>query len=123
MARYIFDAVGESCFLPEELMDAVTGLSGSGPAYVFLFLEALCDAGVLMGIPRDVSLMLSLQTVRGAVQLMAEKGIHPAQLREMITSPAGTTAAGLKKLEEWGFRAAILNAVEAATARSRELGK
>jgi pyrroline-5-carboxylate reductase len=121
-ARRVFDAVGKSCVLPEDLMDAVTGLSGSGPAYVLLFIEALSDAGVLLGIPRDVALMLSVQTVLGTARLMTEMNIHPAQLREMVTSPGGTTIAGLKKMEELGFRAAILNGVEAATARSKELG-
>jgi pyrroline-5-carboxylate reductase len=121
-ARCIFEAVGKSCVLSEDLMDAVTGLSGSGPAYVLLFIEALSDAGVLMGIPRDVAMMLSVQTVLGTARLMSEMNLHPAQLREMVTSPGGTTIAGLKRLEELGFRAAILNAVEAATARSRELG-
>ena len=122
-ARFVFDAVGKSCVLSEDLMDAVTGLSGSGPAYVFLFIEALSDAGVLVGLPRDVALMLSVQTVLGAARLISEKKMHPAQLREMVTSPGGTTIAGLKKLEEMGLRASILNAVEAATARSRELGR
>ncbi|MBW2148136.1 MAG: pyrroline-5-carboxylate reductase [Deltaproteobacteria bacterium] len=121
-ARRIFDAVGKSCVLSEDLIDAVTGLSGSGPAYVFMFIEALCDAGVLVGLPRDAALMLSVQTVLGAAHLMTEMNMHPAQLREMVTSPGGTTIAGLRKMEEWGFRAAVLNAVEAATARSRELG-
>jgi pyrroline-5-carboxylate reductase len=122
-ARRIFDAAGKTCVLPENLMDAATGLSGSGPAYVFLFIEALSDAGVLAGIPRDVAQMLSVQTVLGAAHLAAEMNMHPAKLREMVTSPGGTTIAGLRKMEEWGFRAAIYNAVEAATFRSRELGR
>jgi len=122
-ARRIFDAVGKSCAVSEKLMDAATGLSGSGPAYVFLFIEALSDAGVLVGFPRDIARMLSIQTVLGAAHLAAEMDMHPAQLREMVTSPGGTTIAGLRKMEEWGFRAAILNAVEAAADRSMELGK
>ncbi len=122
-ARRIFDVVGKSCVLSENLMDAVTGLSGSGPAYVILFIEALSDAGVLVGFPRDIAQMLSVQTVLGTAHLMVETNMHPAQLREMVTSPGGTAIAGLRKMEEWNFRAAVFNAVEAATARSRELGK
>jgi pyrroline-5-carboxylate reductase len=118
----LFEAVGTSWTVADEgLLDAVTGLSGSGPAYVFLILEALGDAGVRMGLPRDAAYQLAFQTVYGAALLAIESGTHPAVLKDRVTSPGGTTIAGLQKLEDAGVRAALYAAVEAATARSREL--
>jgi len=121
MARAIFDAVGITVEVEEKLMDAVTGLSGSGPAYCFVMLEALSDAGVQMGLPRDLALKLAAQTMLGSAMLCLQGNKHPAQLKDMVTSPAGTTAAGLKALEEGKIRATLIAAVEAATKRSREL--
>ena len=108
--------------LPESSLDAVTGLSGSGPAYVFLVAEALVEAGVLAGLPRDVSETLAYQTLLGSAQMLVETGDDPARLRANVTSPGGTTAAGLRVLEQAGLRAAFLDAVQAATERARELG-
>jgi pyrroline-5-carboxylate reductase len=103
-------------------MDAVTGLSGSGPAYVFLMTEALIDAGVLLGMTRSQALTLAIQTVMGSAKLLSNTGEHPALLREKVTSPGGTTASGLYKLEEGGFRKILMDAVIAATQKSKELG-
>ncbi len=122
-AASILSAVGTVVRLPEHLLDAVTGLSGSGPAYVFLVAEALIDAGVLVGLPRDVSATLATQTLLGAARLLTETGDTPEALRAMVTSPGGTTAAGLRALESAGVRAALLDAVADATARSKELGR
>jgi pyrroline-5-carboxylate reductase len=105
----------------EDLLDAVTGLSGSGPAYVFLILEALADAGVRQGLPRDVAQSLATRTVLGSAQLALETGTHPGVLKDQVTSPGGTTIAGLEQLESGGVRAAIYNAVGAATSRSKAL--
>jgi pyrroline-5-carboxylate reductase len=122
-AESVLGAVGEVVRVPEPLLDAVTGLSGSGPAYVFLVAEALIDAGVLNGLPRDVSVRLATQTLLGAARLLVESGDTPEALRAQVTSPGGTTAAGLHALESAGVRAAILDAVTAATNRSKELGQ
>lgn len=123
VAKEIFDAVGISVVMAESYLDAVTGLSGSGPAYVFAFLESLIDAGLKVGLARNDAEKLAQQTILGSVQLAMETGEHPAQLKAMVTSPGGTTIAGLHELEKAGFKAGIMNAVEAATNRSRELGK
>ncbi len=123
LTQSIFNCVGKSILLPEALMDAVTGLSGSGPAYVFLAIEALTEAGVHLGMTRLQAFTLASQTVKGAVKLLLETGEHPALLRERVTSPGGTTAAGLYKLEEGGFKKTLIEAVIAATQRSKELGE
>lgn len=118
----IFTSVGRAFHVKEPLLDAVTGLSGSGPAYVYLFIEALADGGVQMGLSRDLATMLAVQTVAGAAEMVSQTMMHPAVLREMVTSPGGTTIAGLAELERAGVRSALMNAVRAATLRSRELG-
>jgi pyrroline-5-carboxylate reductase len=122
-AEGLLGAVGTVVRVKEPLLDAVTGLSGSGPAYVFLVAEALIEAGVLAGLPRDVSRELSVQTLLGAATLLAEGPDGPEALRAAVTSPGGTTAAGLQALEQHGLRAAFLDAVAAAAERSRELGR
>jgi pyrroline-5-carboxylate reductase len=119
----LFHSVGSCHVLPEELMDAVTGLSGSGPAYIFRLAEALTEAGVAAGIPVEQSGELVRQTILGAARMMVETGETPTKLREMVTSPGGTTEAGLEALGEAGFSDAILKAVMAATKRAKELGK
>ncbi len=121
--RQIFAAVGEVVEVPETLMDAVTGLSGSGPAYVAMMLEALADGGVAAGLPRGIAQSLALATVRGTAQLLQETKMHPAELKDRVTSPGGTTIAGVTALESAGFRAALITAVIAAAKRSQELGK
>jgi pyrroline-5-carboxylate reductase len=124
LAMEIFDSIGKSVFIQENyLMDAITGLSGSGPAYIFLIVEAMADAGVKVGLSRQEALFLSAQTVLGAAKMLIETQEHPGQLRDRVTSPGGTAIAGLATLEEGGLRTTLIHAVEVATNRSRELGK
>ncbi len=124
MAMSIFDSIGKTVFIKENyLMDAITGLSGSGPAYIFLIVEALADAGVKVGLSRREALFLSAQTVLGAAKMLMETKEHPGQLRDKVTSPGGTAIAGLATLEKGGLRTTLINAVEVATNRSRELGE
>jgi pyrroline-5-carboxylate reductase len=123
LATQIFQAVGEVVTVPESLMDAVTGLSGSGPAYIAIAIEALADGGVAAGLPRPIADRLALQTVLGTATLLNESQLHPAQLKDRVTSPGGTTIAGITKLEQAGFRSALIEAVVAAASRSQELGK
>jgi pyrroline-5-carboxylate reductase len=122
LATKLFQAVGEVVTVPESLMDAVTGLSGSGPAFVAIAIEALADGGVASGLPRQIADKLALQTVLGTAQLLNESKLHPAQLKDRVTSPGGTTIAGVTKLEQAGFRSALIQAVMAAAKRSQELG-
>jgi pyrroline-5-carboxylate reductase len=121
-AKQIFAAVGITVEVKENLMDAVTGLSGSGPGYAFLIIEALADGGVRMGLARETALSLAAQTLLGAAKLCLKGEKHPAELRDMVASPGGTTLAGLKALEDGKLRATLMSAVEAATRRSAELG-
>ncbi len=123
LAREIFEAVGRAVVVEERLLDAVTGLSGSGPAYVAVFIEALTDGGVKMGLPRHLALLLAAQTVAGAARLCLEEEMHPGILKDLVTSPGGTTITGLHVLEEGRFRGLVMSAVEAATLRAKELGK
>lgn len=123
LARFVFDAVGITVVLDENQLDAVTGLSGSGPAYIFLILEALADAGVKVGLSRRTAQKLAAQTVMGSAKLLLDTDGHPGQLKDMVTSPGGTAIAGLHTLEQGGLRTTLINAVEAATLRSRELGR
>jgi pyrroline-5-carboxylate reductase len=122
-AKAMFDAVGITVVLDESLLDAVTGLSGSGPAYIFLILEALADAGVKVGLSRRNAQRLAAQTVMGSAKLLLETDEHPGRLKDMVTSPGGTAIAGLHTLEEGGLRTTLINAVETATKRARELGR
>ncbi|PRX25077.1 pyrroline-5-carboxylate reductase [Orenia metallireducens] len=121
LVEQIFGTVGRTLKVEEELMDAVTGLSGSGPAYIYLIIEALADAGVNVGLSRDDALSLVLQTIIGSAKMVLELGAHPGQLKDMVTSPGGTTITGLKVLEREGVRSALYQAVEAATIKSKEL--
>lgn len=119
----IFESVGRVALIDELLMDAVTGLSGSGPAYIFMAIEALADGGVKMGLPRATAELLAAQTAVGAARTMLETGEHPGRLKDRVASPGGTTIAGLHQLEQGGFRASLIAAVRAATERARELGQ
>lgn len=121
--RQLFNAVGVASEVPESLLDAVTGLSGSGPAYAYLMIEALSDGGVAAGLPRDAATQLAAQTLLGAARMVLETGQHPGPLKDMVTSPGGTTIAGVHELEKGGFRGTVMNAVRAAADRARELGK
>jgi pyrroline-5-carboxylate reductase len=123
IAQEVFNALGKTVVIPEGLMDAVTGMSGSGPAYVCLFIEALADGGVRMGLPRKEALALAVQTVLGTARLLAEQAEHPAHLKDRVASPGGTTIAGIAAMEAKGFRGAVMEAVAAATQRSKELAK
>jgi pyrroline-5-carboxylate reductase len=124
LAMTVFNSIGRTVFIPENyLMDAITGLSGSGPAYIFLIVEALADAGVKVGLSRQEALFLSAQTVLGAAKMLIETQEHPGQLRDRVTSPGGTAIAGLATLEQGGLRTTLINAVEVATNRSKELGE
>jgi len=123
VARRLFEATGRVVVLDESLLDAVTGLSGSGPAYIMLIIEALADGGVKVGLHRETALLLAAQTVYGSAKLLLETGEHPGRLKDMVTSPGGTAIAGLHTLEAGGLRTTLINAVENATKRSVELGE
>lgn len=121
--KALFDAIGRSVVLDETLLDAVTGLSGSGPAYIMLIIEALADGGVKVGLHRETALMLAAQTVYGSAKLQLETGDHPGRLKDMVTSPGGTAIAGLHTLETGGLRRTLIDAVETSTRRAAELGE
>ncbi len=123
LAKAVFEPVGKTFLIPESQMNSLTGLSGSGPAYMFLILDALADAGVKVGLSRSHSLELAGQTMLGAAKLLLETGKHPGELKDMVTTPGGTTIVGLHTLEEGGIRTTLMNAVEAATNRANALGK
>jgi pyrroline-5-carboxylate reductase len=123
ITQALFAAVGRSVVLDESLIDAVTGLSGSGPAYVMVMIEAMADGGVKVGLHRDTALLLAAQTVFGSAKLLLETGEHPGRLKDMVTSPGGTAIAGLHTLESGGVRRTLIDAVESATKRAIELGE
>jgi len=123
LAQRLFSSVGVAYQIKESLLDAVTGLSGSGPAYVFLMIEALSDGGVAAGLPRDIATKLAAQTLLGSAKMVLETGLHPGALKDMVTSPGGTTIEGLHELEKGKVRAAIMSAVRSATEKSRKLGQ
>jgi pyrroline-5-carboxylate reductase len=119
----LFSSVGLAFQVKEKLLDAVTGLSGSGPAYVYMMVEALSDGGVACGLPRDVATKLAAQTLLGSARMVLETNMHPGALKDMVTSPGGTTIEGLHELEKAGIRAGLINAVRAATEKARKLGQ
>lgn len=123
LAQKLFSAVGVAMQVKESLLDAVTGLSGSGPAYVYQFIEALSDGGVAAGLPRDVATKLAAQTVLGSAKMVLETGIHPGALKDQVTSPGGTTIEGLHELEKGKLRGTVMSAVRAATEKSKKLGQ
>jgi pyrroline-5-carboxylate reductase len=123
IAIAIFEAVGEVVIVPEENLDAVTGLSGSGPAYIYMVIEAMIDGGVKMGLPRDIATKLAIQTVLGSAKLVKTSGLHPAILRDQVTTPGGTTINAIHELESHGLRSMLINAVTIATRRSEELSR
>ena len=123
LAQQLFSSVGVAYQMRESLLDAVTGLSGSGPAYVYLVIEALSDGGVACGLPREVATRLAAQTVLGGAKMVLETGLHPGALKDMVTSPGGTTIEGLHELEKGGLRASLINAVRAAAEKSKRLGQ
>jgi pyrroline-5-carboxylate reductase len=123
VTKALFDAIGRSVVLDETLIDAVTGLSGSGPAYIMVIIEALADGGVKVGLHRDTALLLAAQTVYGSAKLLLETGEHPGRLKDMVTSPGGTAIAGLHTLETGGIRRTLIDAVDTATKRAVELGE
>jgi pyrroline-5-carboxylate reductase len=123
LAQQLFAAVGVALPVKETLLDAVTGLSGSGPAYVYQFIEALSDGGVAAGLPRDIATKLAAQTVLGGAKMVLETGLHPGALKDQVTSPGGTTIEGLHELEKGKLRGVVMNAVRAATEKSRRLGQ
>jgi pyrroline-5-carboxylate reductase len=122
LAEAVFSKVGRVCIVDEVHLDAVTGLSGSGPAYIFLIIEAFADAGVKVGLSREIAMDLAVQTIQGSARMLQQLGEHPGKLKDQVTSPGGTAIAGLHTLEEGGLRTTIMNAVEAATNRAKELG-
>ncbi len=122
IARQILSTVGSVVEVPESMLDAVTGLSGSGPGYIALVVEALADGGVIAGLPRPIAMQLAIQTVLGTAQLLQSTGMHPGQLKDQVTSPGGTTIAGVAELEKRGLRSALIEAVRAATDRAHALG-
>jgi len=123
IARLLLGAVGETQQVPESWMDAVTGLSGSGPAYIYTVIESLADGGVAVGLPREIALKLAAHTVLGAAKMVIDTNLHPSVLRDAVASPAGTTIEGIRTLENYKIRSAFIEAVQAATARSEQLGK
>jgi pyrroline-5-carboxylate reductase len=123
LTQKLFSAVGMAFQVKESLLDAVTGLSGSGPAYVYLFIEALSDGGVAAGLPRDAATQLAAQTVLGSARMVLETGLHPGALKDMVTSPGGTTIEGLHELEKGKLRGTVISAVRAATDKSKKLGQ
>lgn len=122
IAKKVFSSIGEAIVIEEKYMDTVTGLSGSGPAFIYILIEAMSDAGVLNGLPREKAVKLAAQTVKGSAEMVLESGKHPAELKDMVTSPGGTTIAGVSALEQNAFRSSIMEAVTKAAERSKELG-